>query len=160
MSGEQVEKNPELDALATEAAAVDAAYAPQPIPGGDAVPGTVAQPVAVDRMGEAAMLLGVAKPLLVMLVPYIKDAPEPEWAALQEPMAGLLEHYSVDVGAWLGSPWAKLAVAAIPLAMSGVMGWNAAEKDKPGLELKTDTGEAVKAVTEQPGAQPVFAARG
>lgn len=165
MSGEPVtEKNPELDALAAEAAAVDAAHAPQPLPGGDAgtvtVTGTEAQPVAVDRMGEAAMLLGVAKPLLVLLVPYIKDAPEPEWSALQEPIAGLLAHYGVDVGAWLGNPWAKLAAAAIPLAMRGVMGWNEAEKEKPAQALGQTPADAVKTVLEQPGAQPVFAAQG
>ncbi|OGT05249.1 MAG: hypothetical protein A2Z65_13600 [Gallionellales bacterium RIFCSPLOWO2_02_58_13] len=152
-------KNPELDALTAEAAAVDMANAPQVAGTG---PGAEVQAVAhgVDRLGEAAMLLGIARPLLVLLVPYIKDAPEPEWQALQEPIAGLLGHYSVDVGAWLNSPWAKLGAAAIPLAMRGVMAWNAAEKEKPVPGIGADTAQVVAAVAGEPEAAPIFAARG
>lgn len=115
------QENTDLAALGSEIAAADAGVAVQL-----AAPPGAPEPVAhaVDRIGEAALILGVAKPLLVMLLPCLKDAPDAEWQPLQQPIAELLEHYKTDVGKWLGNPWAKLAVAATPLALRGVAAWN------------------------------------
>jgi hypothetical protein len=149
------DKNDELDKLAGEAAAVDAGLQPVQLP-------EQAQQQRADRQGEAALIIGIAKPLLLLIVPYIKDAPETEWAALQQPIAGLLEHYGVDVGAWLANPWAKLGAAAIPLAMRGVLAYNEKEKTK----TKDEAGKIAAALVpgiaahEQSADCALIAARG
>ena len=101
-------------------------------PGAPVAP-EVAQVLQVDRRQEAALIIGLAGPLLAMVVPGLKDAPAQEWQALHEPVAELLAHYSVNVPALLSSPWAKLAFAASPLIMRAVNAWGEAEK-KPGPE--------------------------
>lgn len=145
----------ELEALTGEAAAVDALNAPAPVTGAEAQ----AEPVTVtaDRTAEAALLLAVGKPLLLM-IPYLKDAPDSEFEALQEPIAGLLDYYAVDVGAWLNNPWAKLGAAAIPLAMRGVSAWSEDTK-KPKQKPAIAQVEPVPVTVGQPS-DPMFAQRG
>lgn len=158
MSEPVTETNTELDALAAEAAAVDAANAPQvaqPVTGtAEAVP----EAAAVDREAEAAMLLNIARPLLGMFIPGIKDAPNQEWDELRGPVAGLLDHYAVDMGGVLGSPWAKLVVAAVPLGMRAIEAWN--NEEKPKQAITGTPADAIEAISQQEGARPVFAAEG
>lgn len=121
--------NQDMAALAVEAAVVDATNNPAP-----SADNTEAAPAAkpVDRTAEVALLLGIIKPLAEIAIPYIKGAPDDAWDALKEPIAELLNFYDVDVGAWLNNPWAKLAVAAMPLASHGLAKWQEeAKKDKP-----------------------------
>jgi hypothetical protein len=124
-------KNEELKALLGEAALVDAGSAPTPPP----TPEELAPPIVQqDRTAEVAMLFGVLRPAITMAFPVLKDAPDSEWLAMHEPVADLLNHYQVDVGEWIKSPWAKLAFAAMPLALRGFNAWMEASAKKPEAE--------------------------
>lgn len=120
-------KDAGLAALMPEALAVDKGNKPPEMPPEEA------QPAApqVDRTAEVAMLFGVLRPAVEMAFPYIKGAPDSEWQAMHEPVGELLNYYNVDVGEWIKSPWAKLAFAAMPLAMRGFAKWAEESSKKP-----------------------------
>jgi hypothetical protein len=124
----------DMAALAAEAAQVDAANNPAPV-----AENPEAAPAAppVDRTAEVALLLGIIKPLAELAVPYVKGAPKDAWDALKDPLAELLNYYNVDVGDWLSNPWAKLAVAAMPLASHGLAKWQE-EAAKPKVDTDPD----------------------
>lgn len=137
----RVEVNRELAALGAKAAGVDklagagtvtgtgpAKAAPgaaaAPLPGGappmPALPGTVT---------EVKLIIGMARPAVEMLVPYLRGADQAAWDALVEPAAALCDHYGISLGGWMESPWARMAGAAVPLAMHGFIAW---QKDQAG----------------------------
>lgn len=130
----------DLASLTAEAAAVDQLLTPPAEAPAAANPEAAPAAPPVDRTAEVALLLGIFKPLAELAVPYVKDAPTDAWDALKEPLAELLNHYDVDVGDWLNNPWAKLAVAAMPLASHGMAKWQEetakakAKEEKPSAD--------------------------
>jgi hypothetical protein len=74
-------------------------------------------PPTQENQLAAQMLLKVLKPVAEMLAPVCKGADMAAWTALEEPIAGLLDHYAVDLGDMMSNPWARLGMAAIPLGM-------------------------------------------
>lgn len=134
----KVEVNRELAALAAKAKEVDAAAGVGTgtvtgKPGQAAqgpVPASAAPPPLPDTVAEVRMILGMVKPAAEMLVPYLRGADQAAWDALAEPAAALCEHYGVSLGSWMQSPWARLAGAAVPLAMHGFMAWQADQAKK------------------------------
>ncbi|MFA7399123.1 MAG: hypothetical protein WCZ98_01450 [Sideroxydans sp.] len=145
-------KNQELSALLGEAALVDAGSAPTPQP----TPEDLAPPVVQqDRTAEVAMLFGVLRPAITMAFPVLKDAPDSEWLDMHEPVADLLNHYQVDVGEWIKSPWVKLAFAAMPLAMRGFNAWMASNDKKPEAETTPAAPQVIAPpVVDGPAAEP------
>lgn len=159
MSENESKGLPELTALAGEAAIADAQATPTPTPEQAAAAPSVPQ---ADRMAEAAMLLGILRPMLEMAVKYVKGAPENEWRVLQQPIADLLAYYDVDFAKWLSSPWAALAFAASPLVMRGVNNWQEEnEKKQPKKVTAPGAPETPAPSAPVPGApEPEFAPRG
>lgn len=148
MSGE----NLDLKNLEEEAAKVDALIAPVAV---DPQTPATQEAAPVDRLAEAAMLVGILRPAAVLALPCINDAPDGEWEALHQPLADLLDFYNVDVTKYLSSPWAGLAFAAFPLVMRGVNNYRA-EKSK-----KIDSpGETKQVAPEKMNPEPVLAPRG
>lgn len=147
--------NEDLNKLEGEAAAADLLVAPA----------AETQPLAepeqsapqVDRMGEAAMIVGLLRPAVGMVFAAVKAAPDEEWTALQEPIAELLAFYNVDVTKYLNSPWARLAGASVPLVLRV---WMAAEEEEEGVPEKTPGDKPDAATSSAGGPEPVFAARG
>lgn len=135
----RIEINRELAALGAKAKEVDAAAGVGTgtvtgKPGQAAAPAPAsAAPPLPDTVAEVRMVLGMVKPAAEMLIPYLRGAEQAAWDALAEPAAALCDHYGVSLGSWMQSPWARLAGAAVPLAMHGFLAWQAdqAKKGKP-----------------------------
>lgn len=152
----RVEVNRELAALGAKAAGVDKLAGAgtgtgtgpaKAAPGAGAAPlpeGAQPLPALPGTVTEVKLIIGMARPAVEMLVPYLRGADQAAWDALVEPTAALCDHYGVNLGGWMQSPWARLAGAAVPLAMHGFIAW---QKDQAGK------GKARPA--ELPGAAPV-----
>jgi hypothetical protein len=70
---------------------------------------------SAEAMGVAAMVMGVAQPLLMATVRGLNTAPIELWEPVTVSVAGLLEHYGL-ARPELQGPWARLAVSVVPLA--------------------------------------------
>lgn len=152
--------NSDLTDLAGEVAKVDLLIAPAPVTDQNPPLDTQAAP-QVDRLAEARTLIGILQPLIVMALPCVKDAPDPEWQALHQPVADCLAFYDVDVSKYLAHPLAALAFAAVPLVMRGVTNLQAdalqslgkkSEPAAPGRDVIADPSEAAsQSLKLQPG---------
>lgn len=99
--------------LAAIRAAVAGADVAAPAPGQEVEEQGPAKPSAA-AMGVAAMVLGVAKPLLCHTVRGLDSAPDELWEPVTESTAGLLQYYGLDRPELQG-PWAKFGVSLAPL---------------------------------------------
>ncbi len=100
------------DFAAIQAAAAGADVA-APVPGQEVA--TEQQGPSAQAMGVAAMVMGVAQPLLCYAVRGLDTAPAQLWDPVTESVAGLLDHYGL-ARPELQGPWAKLAISVVPLA--------------------------------------------
>jgi len=75
--------------------------------------------VKADTRQGVALLLVPCRKVLEMAVPHLRGAPEEAWTGLVDPVVELLDFYNVDMAGAFSSPWAKLGLAAAPLAMHG-----------------------------------------
>ena len=149
-------EDPALAAMRAECVEVDAQNGHTP-------PGELAAPAApveaahvVDRMAEAGFILKICRPLLGMMVPALKDAPDTEWQELQQPIADLLEDYGVNMPELLKNPWARLGASAIPLGLRVVNAWSEeAEKSKQHQPLDTPPEQIAEA--NEAAASPLIA---
>lgn len=114
----------DLSALAAQCSEVDALTAPA----AQANVLILAPPAPDVLIAEVKMLLGVARPMFELGIPHLTGAPQAAWDALIEPIAELMRHYNVTAAQILTNPWAKLAIAAIPLTMHGYQNAIAAKK--------------------------------
>lgn len=158
----KIEVNRELAALGAKAKEVDAAAGvgtgtvtgkpgePQQ------APASAAPPPLPDTVAEVRMILGMVKPAAEMLVPYLRGADQSAWDALAEPAAALCDHYGVSLGSWMQSPWARLAGAAVPLAMHGFLAWQA-DQAKKGKPAALPAAEAPAVAVTPPEAKPAEA---
>lgn len=73
------------------------------------------QPPTAQALGVAAMVLGVARPLLCHMVKGLDTAPDALWEPVTDGVAGLIDHYGL-ARPELQGPWARFAVSVIPLA--------------------------------------------
>lgn len=99
-----------------------------------------AEAAAVESQGaqamtDAGMLLKIARPVLERIFPAARGADASAWDALQEPIGELFAHYGVSMGDMLQNPWAKLALASVPLAYHV---WDNQQKAAP--KQVTDSG--------------------
>lgn len=143
-------KNDDLAALAGEAAIADAAAQPTAVPDAQNPEAALVAP-PVDRTIEAKMLVGILRPMIVMAFPCVKETPDEEWQGLEEPIGDLLNHYNVDVGEWIKSPWLKLGIAAMPIAVRGFSKWQeeeAKEKAKDGPPVPQVEPQVIAAAIE------------
>jgi hypothetical protein len=108
--------NDELSSIAAQCAEVDSLASPSPSPA-PAESNIVSIHAAL--IGEVKMLISIGRPMLELAIPHLKGAPQDAWDALVEPIAELLRHYNITVAQLLTNPWAKLALAAVPLGMHG-----------------------------------------
>lgn len=128
----KVEVNRELAALGAKAAEADKLLHSGTVTGAGpaAAPPMPAPP---DTVAEVRAIIGFARPAVEMLVPYLRGADASAWDALVEPAAALCAHYGFSLGNWMQNPWARLAGAAVPLALHGFNEWQKAQakENKP-----------------------------
>lgn len=110
---------------------------------------------SADAMGAAALVVGIAQPILCATVKGLKDAPAELWGPVTESMAGLLDHYGI--AAEISNPWARFGIACAPLAGFALMARMEAEKDKPKTDADTLAAPKLEATAAQqaPGANTV-----
>lgn len=110
---------------------------------------------SADAMGAAALVVGIAQPILCATVKGLKDAPGELWGPVTESMAGLLDHYGI--AAEISNPWARFGIACAPLAGFALMARMEADKDKPKTDSDTLAPPKLEATAAQqaPGANTV-----
>lgn len=110
---------------------------------------------SADAMGAAALVVGIAQPILCATVKGLKEAPAELWGPVTESMAGLLDHYGI--AAEIANPWARFAIACAPLAGFAMMARMEADKDKPKTDADTLAAPKLEATAAQqaPGANTV-----
>lgn len=131
---------------AADLAALQAAAA-----GAEPAPGAVAaaegeaqalQPPSAAAMQMAAMVVGMARPIVCFAVPSLRDAPGELWQPVPEGIACVMDHYGASAE-WMQSPWARLGMSLMPLvAFAAVQ----AMKEPP----KKDEGEPLKLAATAP----------
>lgn len=108
-----------------------AANVPQP---GVADPMAPPAGPAPGTLQDAALLIGIARPILEIGFAPLRGAAPEAWAALHEPVAALMEHYGLNMGEVMTNPWARLALGAAPLAMHAYGNITAEQDKKPATE--------------------------
>lgn|SRR5574340_233041 len=122
--------NHELAALAAKVQAVDAAAGPAvtvPVTGPGVAPPL---PAPANLVADITVIVGIARPLVEMLVPYLKGAPAEAWQALIQPAADLCAHYGINPSGLMQNPWARLGGAALPLALYGYGKWEQSAQER------------------------------
>jgi hypothetical protein len=110
---------------------------------------------SADAMGAAALVVGIAQPILCATVKGLSEAPADLWGPVTESMAGLLDHYGL--AAEISNPWARFGIACAPLAGFALMARMQEEKDKPKTDADTLAAPKLEAVAadQAPGAKTV-----
>ncbi len=110
---------------------------------------------SADAMGAAALVVGIAQPILCATVKGLQDAPGELWGPVTESLAGLMDHYGI--AAEISNPWARFGIACAPLAGFALMARMQEEENKPKTDADNLAAPKLEAAAAQqaPGANTV-----
>lgn len=134
-SAEQAADLRALEAAVNEGAA-QASSGPQDAPEAAAGP----KPPSQSAMAAAGLMVGLLRPIVVYVVPVLKDAPAELWEPVVPGTAGVLDHLGVGESELFSNPWFGLALGVAPLVAYAAMNQPQEDAKPPALEAPAGAG--------------------